>query len=173
LQLFAKLDLFPVEIGTVRNASGKHETGSWDMKVNSKNDSPWLQYLIGYEGPIFAPISHGEGQITMTPEMLKKAEEINLIALTYFKGHMFNYQQSSKGDRYNPNASVADIAAVAWNNNFVVFPHFERLLRNLQRDDKALLQTKQILDRIYHSTPKGLYEPTYLLFKGAMDSIKY
>ena len=65
LQLMAKLDLFPVLVGTARNASGKHETGFWDMKVNPLNETVWLKYLKEYDGPVFAPISHGEGRILL------------------------------------------------------------------------------------------------------------
>jgi len=172
LQMLAKLDLFPVKVGTVKNDSGKHETGSWDMEVNQNNDIVWLKYLREYAAPIFAPISHGEGRIIVPEEELKKAEKINLVALRYTTGHMCRYFASSRGERYNPNGSVADIAGFGWNNNLVLFPHFERLLRNSQRDDKALLQTKKIRDKEFRDTPDGLYEPTYLMFKAAVEFVE-
>jgi phosphoribosylformylglycinamidine synthase subunit PurQ / glutaminase len=172
LQMLAKLDLFPVKLGTVRNDSGKHETGSWDMKVNENNETVWLNNLWDYKGPIFAPISHGEGRIIIPEEDLQKVKDMNLIALQYIKGHMCNYLESSRGERYNPNGSIADIAGLGWNNNLVLFPHFERLLKNAQRDDKALLQTGQIKEKMYSDTPDGLYEPTYLMFKAAVDFVK-
>ena len=172
LQTLAKLGLLPIQIGTVRNDSGKHETTSWDMKVNSKNKTIWIRDLIDYELPIFAPISHGEGRIIIPEEEMQKVEEMNLIALQYTKGHMCQYFESSRGDRYNPNGSTADIAGLGWSNNLILFPHFERLLKNLQREDKALLQTGKIKDRKYSDTPKGLYEPTYLIFKAAAEFMK-
>jgi phosphoribosylformylglycinamidine synthase len=171
LQMLAKLDLFPIKVGTVRNDSGKHETTSWDMKINPKNDTVWLSYINEYEGPIFAPISHGEGRIIVPKEELKKAEEMNLVALRYVKGHMCKYFASSRGERYNPNGSTADIAGFGWNNNLVLFPHFERLLKDAQREDKALQQTRR-LGKIYSDTPDGLFEPTYLMFKAAVDFVK-
>lgn len=172
LQMLAKLDLFPIKVGTVRNDSGKHETTSWDMEINPKNDTVWLDYLKHYHEPIFAPISHGEGRIIVPDGELKKAEEMNLIALRYVKGHMCEYFKSSRGDRYNPNGSTADIAGFGWSNNLVLFPHMERLLRNLQREDKALLQTEKIQVRMNYNTPEGLYEPTYRMFKAAVDFVK-
>jgi len=172
LQMLAKLDLFPIRAGTVKNDSGKHETGSWDMEVNQKSNSIWLKYLKEYAAPIFAPISHGEGRIIVPQEELQKAEDMNLVALRYIKGHMCKYWQSSRGDRYNPNGSISDIAGFGWNNNLVLFPHFERLLKNSQRDDKALLQTKKIRYKECRDTPDGLYEPTYLIFKAAVEFVE-
>ncbi|MBN2111914.1 phosphoribosylformylglycinamidine synthase subunit PurQ, partial [Candidatus Woesearchaeota archaeon] len=105
LQLFAKLDLFPLPVGTVKNDSGKHETGLWDIEVNPANDSVWLKYLQGYDKPIFAPISHGEGRIYVPDDSLQEARDRNLIALTYADGYMCEFYRSSRGHRYNPNGS--------------------------------------------------------------------
>jgi phosphoribosylformylglycinamidine synthase len=170
LQLLAKLDLFPIKVGTTKNESGKHETTSWDMEINPENDSIWLSYLKNYPGPIFAPISHGEGRIIVPETEIEFAK--NFIALKYVKGHMCKYFSTSRGDRYNPNGSTGDIAGFAWNNNLVLFPHFERLLMNLQREDKALLQTGQLPPKYISSTPDGLFEPTYQMFKAAVDFMK-
>jgi phosphoribosylformylglycinamidine (FGAM) synthase-like amidotransferase family enzyme len=172
LQWLAKLDLFPIKVGTVRNDSGKHETTSWDVEINPKNDTVWLSYIKNLDVPIFAPISHGEGRIIVPQEELKKAEEMNLVALRYVKGHMCEYFKSSRGDRYNPNGSTADIAGFGWNNNIVLFPHFERLLRNFQREDKALIKTGKVRARENYNTPEGFFEPTYHLFKAAVDYVK-
>ena len=103
---------------------------------------------------------------------LKKAEEMNLVALRYVKGHMCDYFSSSRGDRYNPNGSTADIAGFGWNNNLVLFPHFERLLKNVKREDRAAVQNGEVDARYYDKTPEGLYEPTYLMFKSAVDFMK-
>ncbi|MBR9691630.1 phosphoribosylformylglycinamidine synthase subunit PurQ [Candidatus Woesearchaeota archaeon] len=165
LQVLAKLDLFPIPVGTMQNDSGKHETSFWDTKVNPKNDNVWLSYLKMYEDPIFAPISHGEGRITIRKDLLEVVKERNLVALTYEKGHMCDFYKSSKGDRYNPNGSTADIAGFGWDNNLVLFPHFERLHHDFQRPDRAAVKREK-------ETTSGVYEPTCLMFKAAVDAMK-
>ena len=161
LQIMAKLDLFPIQVGTTFNDSGKHETQCWDMEINHGNNSVWLKYLKHYKGPIFAPISHGEGRIIVPSGHLETAHEENLVALTYTQGRICSLEESSRGDRYNPNGSVDNIAGFAWANNLVLFPHFERLHHNVQRPDRALL-----------ATTEGIFEPTYLLFSAAGDYMR-
>lgn len=162
LQLLAKLDLFPIGVGTVKNDTGKHETGYWDLEMNRDNDIAWFNYLKQIDEPIFAPISHGEGRVAIPDEKdLAVAQDTNLIALRYTNGHMCDFYRSSRGNRYNPNGSIDDIAGFGWNNNLVLFPHFERSIQNVQRPDKAQLDDKQ-----------GHYLPTLLLFKAAVDFIK-
>lgn len=165
LQLLAKLDLFPVPVGTVANDSGKHETSFWDTAVNPANDTVWLAYLKEYKGPIFAPISHGEGRVYVPPEHLEEVEKRNLIALRYVDDHICAFYRSSRGNRYNPNGSTADIAGFGWNNNLVLFPHFERLHHDFQRPDREITRREK-------GTTTGLYEPTYLMFRAAVDFMK-
>ncbi|MDP2750350.1 MAG: phosphoribosylformylglycinamidine synthase subunit PurQ [Nanoarchaeota archaeon] len=164
LQLMAKLNLFTVQVGTTKNSSGKHETSYWDIGVNEKCDTVWLSELKGYVNPIFAPISHGEGRIYVSEENLKIAQEQNIIALTYQKGHICDFFKSSR-NHYNPNGSVTDIAGFGWNNNLVLFPHFERLHHDFQRPDRQYVKEEK-------GTTKGVYEPTYLMFKAAVDFMK-
>ena len=163
LQFLAKLDLMPVPVGTAPNDSGKHETGFWDLAVNPKNDSVWLRLLQSYtEEPIFAPISHGEGRVYIPPEHIQTVRDQNLIALKYVGGHMHNLLRASRGDRYNPNGSVDDIAGLAWKSNLVLFPHFERLLFDYQRPDRH-----DVINR--KGTANNPYEPTHLMFKAAVE----
>jgi len=154
LQILAKLDLFPVALGTTKNDSGKHETGDWDLKINYDNKNIWLDGLMRCDVPLFAPISNGEGRIVM-PQV-----DESLIALTYTKGHMNEYFHSSRGDRYNPNGSIVDIAGLGWNNNLVLFPHIERLMHNDQRSDKDHLSKRILYER---------YEPNKRMFKSAVE----
>lgn len=160
MQLLAKLDMFPVPVGTGPNESGKHETVFWDLEVNKNNDTVWLNYLKDYDKPIFAPISHGEGRIYIPEDAMETVRSSNLVALRYVKGHICDFFKSSRGDRYNPNSSVDDIAGLGWNNNLVLFPHFERLNKNVQRPDR------------YQVNSKGVYMPTALIFKAAVDFMK-
>jgi phosphoribosylformylglycinamidine synthase len=165
LQLLAKLDLFPIPVGTGRNDSGQHETNYWDIGINSGNDSIWFNYLGNCKEPIFAPISHGEGRIYVPSESLAEVKQKGLIALTYEDGYIVEFLRSSKGDRYNPNGSIADIAGFGWDNNLVLFPHFERLHHDFQRPDRAEVKERK-------GTTSEVYEPTYRLFKAAVDFMR-
>lgn len=162
LQAVAKLDMGPVPMGTVANDSGKHETKCWDTAVNPNCDTVWLKYLKNYDGPVFAPISHGEGNIQMPADSLTRVQDENLVALTYEDGYMCEFLRSSRGHRYNPNGSVADIAGLGWSNNIMLFPHFERLQRDFQRPDRARVIEEK-------GNASGNYQPTYLMFKAAVE----
>jgi phosphoribosylformylglycinamidine synthase len=165
LQLLAKLDLMPVPVGTVKNDSGKHETSFWDVEVNPDCDNVWLNLLKGYEGPVFAPISHGEGRIVVSDGSLGALVEKNIIALRYARGHICRFYSLSRGDRYNPNGSTADIAGFGWSNNLALFPHFERLHHDLQRPDREIARKEK-------GNARGAYTPTHLMFRGAVDFMK-
>jgi phosphoribosylformylglycinamidine synthase len=165
LQLFAKLDLFPVPVGTMKNDVGKHQTGFWDININRASDNVWLSYLKDTEEPIFAPISHGEGRIVLSEDSLKYMQEQNFVAMTYENGQMCDFFRSSRGDRYNPNGSTADIAGFGWHNNLVLFPHFERLHHDYQRPDREEVKKRK-------RTTKGLYEPTKRMFAAAVDLMR-
>ena len=159
LQVLAKLDLLPCCIGTTRNDSGKHETGFWDCAVERQNDSVWLSYLRDHPGPIFAPISHGEGRI------ITDTDDIDgLVALRYHNGYIRDFFHSSDS-RYNPNGSTGDIAGIGWANNLVLFPHFERLHHDFQRPDRATVKR-------YKGTTHMPYVPTRLLFQAAVEAMR-
>jgi len=164
LQIFAKLGLFPIPVGTTKNDVGKHMTSYWDLAVDPNCPTVWLKYLQGYEGePIFAPISHGGGRIHVSPEDLAKAQ--GLVALRYTDGHVCEIYRSSRGHQYNPNGSVDDIAAFGWQNNLAIFPHFERVIRDCQR----MPDRHEVKER--KGTTNQLYEPTHLIFKAAVDFV--
>ncbi len=163
-QILAKSDLFPMKVGTKQNNSGKHETGFWDMKVNPKNDSFWFEELKGCEEPLYAPISHGEGNVYVPAEDLRFARENNITALEYVDGYICDFFRSSRGDRFNPNGSTANIAGFAWDGNLVLFPHLERLNYDYQRPDKySILKEK--------GTLKGLYQPSHAVFKAGVANM--
>lgn len=166
VQILAKLNLFPVEVGTTSNECGKHRTCVWDIGVNeSITDNCWINGLKKSSVPIFAPISHGEGRFYVPKDDLKKARDLNIIALTYVPGKMSKFYNSSRKGEYNPNGSTADIAGFAWNNNLALFPHFERQHHNYQRPDRYdVVKQKGNLN--------DFYEPTLRMFKSAVDLMK-
>jgi phosphoribosylformylglycinamidine (FGAM) synthase-like amidotransferase family enzyme len=164
-QYSAKLNMYPVPVGTVQNDSGKHETGYWDISIDPKCDSCWFDYIRHTKEPIFAPISHGEGRFYLTDDGLAEAKDQNIIAMRYSKGALYSHFIHSRGDIYNPNGSTDDIAGLAWKSNLALFPHFERLHKNVQRPDRQDVKDRggKLLDH---------YEPTILLFKGAVDFMR-
>jgi len=163
LQLCAKLNLMPFQVGTVQNDSGKHETTSWDLEINTSNDSVWLSYVKECTDPIFAPASHGEGNIYVPNHTIQTVNDNKYVALKYVKGHMAEFYTSSRKGRYNLNGSTNDIGGFAWNGNLALFLHLERLRLNSQREDKDIVPKK------LWNQP---YEPTYLFFKAAVNEMK-
>jgi len=165
-QVVGKLDLSPIPVGTLQNDVGKHQTQFWDLAINPNHNSVWLTYLKKYDGPLFAPNSHGEGRVYMTEEGLDQAKMQNMIALTYVQGAMSEFFGAVRPfSGYNPNGSVGDIAGIGWKNNLLLFPHFERLHRNVQRPDRYHVGQKK-------ATINDRFEPTYLLFKAAVDFMR-
>lgn len=170
-QVWAKLGLLPVPAGTAKNDSGKHETGSWDLKVNPGCDTVWLKYLKDYDGPIFAPASHSEGRIQVDKEAV--ADNPNVIAFVHHKGYICDFLASSRGDRFCPNGSdvvkfnggEGPIGGFGWNNNIAHYLHFARLHHNFQRDDKYQFGAAG-------GDLEAPYEPTFLMFKAAVDFMK-
>lgn len=168
LQILAKLDLFPVEVGTAANDRGMHMTNCWDMAVNQRCNTVWLKSLKEYAangGDIFAPISHGEGRIYVPEHALAATMESNIIALTYVFGAMCKRFMTARGDAYNPNGSTADIAGFGWANNLVLFPHFERLLYNFQRPDRQELIDAGVSLRAPNPT-------TQMIFRDAVEYMR-
>lgn len=163
-QILAKSDLFPMKVGTKQNDSGKHETGFWDLKVNPNNDSFWLEGLKECEEPLYAPISHGEGNVYVPIEDLLFARENNIIALEYVDGYICEFFRSSRGERFNPNGSTANIAGFAWDGNLVLFPHLERLNYDYQRPDKYKVLKEK-------GTVKGLYQPSHAVFRAGVENM--
>jgi|GEM_PF-2042595 len=163
-QIFAKSDLFPMKVGTKQNDSGKHETGFWDLKVNPNNDSFWLEELKECEEPLYAPISHGQGNVYVPIEDLLYARENNIIALEYVDRYICDFFRSSRGERFNPNGSTANIAGFAWKGNLVLFPHLERLNYDYQRPDRYKVLKEK-------GTVKGLYQPSHAVFKAGVANM--
>lgn len=100
------------EVSLVGNDSGKF-INIW-VRVRFNPDSPclWTTGLSGLE----LPIRHGEGKFSAPPEILKKLEEKNLIALWY--------------DGDNPNGSEKAIAGITNPSGLILglMPHPEAFL---------------------------------------------
>ncbi len=109
------------------NASARYQCRWVDLKIT--NDSPWLQ---GVES-MHIPVAHGEGRFMMEDETLKTLQDNNQIAAIYTKDG-----QPANGEfPFNPNGSIADIAAMTDPSGRVLamMPHPERGMFTTQRDD--------------------------------------
>lgn len=125
------------EIAVTYNSSARYQCRWIDLKV--QNDTPWLN---GIEA-LHIPVAHGEGRFMMEDETLKSLKDNNQIAAIYTKDNA-----SANGEfPYNPNGSIADIAAITDKSGRVLamMPHPERGMFTWQRDD--YMELKDIAQR--------------------------
>lgn len=109
-QILIEAGLLPGAL--MRNASLRFVCKTVDLDVTS-NRSPFLaRYTKGEVWP--CPVAHGDGNYVCTPDMLKKLQDSDQIAVRYAKGS-------------NPNGSVDDIAGItnASGNVLGMMPHPE------------------------------------------------
>lgn len=134
-QILTNLGLTPpkgTEYGERKTAVTYNETARYqcrwiDLKIT--NDSPWVQ---GIE-TLHIPVAHGEGRFMMEDDTLQALKDNNQIAAIYTKDG-----EPANGEfPYNPNGSVADIAAMTDPSGRVlaIMPHPERGMFTWQRDD--------------------------------------
>ena len=109
------------------NENARYQCRWIDLKIT--NDSPWLQ---GIE-TMHIPVAHGEGRFMMEDSTLKTLQNNNQIAAIYTK----NGEAANGEFPYNPNGSIADIAAMTDPSSRVLamMPHPERGMLTTQRDD--------------------------------------
>lgn len=142
-QILANLGLVPGfdgnygqrDVAVTYNLSARYQCRWIDLKVESS--SPWLE---GTEN-MHIPVAHGEGRFMMSDETLKMLQNNCQIAARFIK------PDGSAADLefpYNPNGSVADIAAITDQSGKVlaIMPHPERGMFTWQRDDFDRLKDK-------------------------------
>ena len=91
------------------------------------------------------PVAHGEGRFMMEDSTLKTLQESSQIAAIYTKD-----DEPANGEfPYNPNGSVADIAAMTDPSGRVLamMPHPERGMLTTQRDDYMQLKDAALRSR--------------------------
>ncbi|MFK7840259.1 MAG: phosphoribosylformylglycinamidine synthase subunit PurQ [Bdellovibrionales bacterium] len=109
------------------NEKARYQCRWIDVKIT--NNSPWLQGV----DTMHIPVAHGEGRFMMEDETLQSIKDNNQIAAIYTKDG-----ETANGEfPYNPNGSVADIAALTDPSGRVLamMPHPERGMLTTQRDD--------------------------------------
>jgi phosphoribosylformylglycinamidine synthase len=123
-------------IAVTHNLTARYQCRWIDLKVSS-HKSPWL---AGVES-MHIPVAHGEGRFIMPERVLKRLEAQGQIAAQFVKPD----GKSAEGEfPYNPNGSMADIAAISDETGKVlaVMPHPERGMFTWQRDDFDRLKDK-------------------------------
>ncbi|MBI2601131.1 phosphoribosylformylglycinamidine synthase I [Candidatus Daviesbacteria bacterium] len=141
-QILVNLGLLPAlnkkygerQVALLHNSSARYIDRWVDLKVENK--SPWL---VGIN-KLSAPISHGEGRLYVSEEVLKQLKEKSLIALRYFKGEVCNYQNLES----NPNGSIDNIAGLSDETGRILglMPHPDRALFFTQLPNWPLLKEK-------------------------------
>ena len=134
-QILTNLGLTPptgTDYGTRKTAVTYNETARYqcrwiDLKIT--NDSPWLKDIQS----MHIPVAHGEGRFMMDNDVLKTLQDNNQIAAIYTK----NNEPANGEFPFNPNGSIADIAAITDPSGKVlaIMPHPERGMFTTQRDD--------------------------------------
>ncbi|MDD1686997.1 phosphoribosylformylglycinamidine synthase subunit PurQ [Methanoregula sp.] len=139
-QILANLGLVPAfdrtyarEIALMPNRGGRLECRFVTLKP--ANENLWTK---GIER-IYCPVSHGEGNLSCSPETLKKIKQKKMVAFTYCREDM----SPADGEYpYNPNGSVEDIAGITSANGRVLgmMPHPERAMECSNLYDWPLLR---------------------------------
>ncbi|MCB8982549.1 MAG: phosphoribosylformylglycinamidine synthase subunit PurL [Ardenticatenaceae bacterium] len=92
------------------NQSGHFECHWVTLEPNPASTSLFTQ---GLTEPIYCPVAHGEGRLAVTDEtVLAELKAQNLIPLHYANPSAIRNPQSAIPYPFNPNGSVADIAAL-------------------------------------------------------------
>lgn len=109
-QILCEAGLLPGAL--IRNQSLKHICKDVELKFNPAN--PFTQDLAGGANRIYRiPVSHGDGNYRVDPEILKSMQDNNQIAFQYVE---------------NPNGSIESIAGISDSAGRVLgmMPHPER-----------------------------------------------
>jgi phosphoribosylformylglycinamidine synthase len=138
-QILANLGLVPAfdrayarEIALMPNRTGRLECRF--VTIKPANENLWTR---GIER-ICCPVSHGEGNLSCSPETLKKIKQKKMVAFTYCRDDL----GPANGEYpFNPNGSVEDIAGIISANGRVLgmMPHPERAMEFTNLYDWPLL----------------------------------
>jgi len=139
-QILANLGLVPAfdktyarDIALMPNRGGRLECRFVTLKP--ANENLWTK---GIER-MYCPVSHGEGNLSCSPETLKRIKQKKMVAFTYCREDM----SPADGEYpYNPNGSVEDIAGITSANGRVLglMPHPERAMECTNLYDWPLLR---------------------------------
>jgi len=124
------------QVALTHNESARYNCRWVDLSF--QGESPWT---VGIE-TMTVPIAHGEGKVIMPDETLAVVKQQGLVLAKYVQRDMHSHEQQP----YNPNGSIADIAALTDPTGRIIgmMPHPERAIfphqlphwRNLQREGK-------------------------------------
>ncbi len=126
-----------VEVALEYNATSRYECRWVDLAI--EKDSPCV-FTRGIER-LHIPVAHGEGNFYAAPSTLAEIERGRLVAMRYTMPD----GSAAKGEfPFNPNGSLADIAAVCdpTGRRMGMMPHPERNIAFTNREDWTLLREK-------------------------------
>lgn len=145
----------------INNDSGKFECSWGYLKKNDKNKSPFLKYVPDV---IEIPWAHGEGKFLTNDNILKKIEDLELIAFQY------SDNIGNISDKYPicPNGSIKAIAGITnkLGNVLGMMPHPERAFKKYQAKNWTDQKSKN-----KDFDPEN-YADGFFIFKGAIEYIK-
>lgn len=134
-QILVNLGLVPAltkygerDVAVTYNKTARYQCRWIDLKM--EGNSPWVD---GIE-TMHIPVAHGEGRFMMDHKTMSDLEHNGQIAARYIKPDGIYANEEFP---YNPNGSVADIAAMTDTSGRVmaIMPHPERGMFTWQRDD--------------------------------------
>jgi phosphoribosylformylglycinamidine synthase len=138
-QILVNLGLVPA----IRNnkpsvALASNKTGVYQCRwvhLEVTNNSIWLKNIK----QIKLPVAHGEGNFVMQAETLTQMEQNQQIAMKYARA---DDKVAAGIFPYNPNGSIADIAAITDQTGKVLamMPHPERAVFSVQGEDWFLFR---------------------------------
>jgi phosphoribosylformylglycinamidine synthase len=127
------------EAALMRNTSSRYISRWVDLKIEKGTPCVFVQ---GIER-LHVPVAHGEGNFYAPHETIKTLTEKKLIVLRYAKpeGGLAGGEYP-----YNPNGSVADIAAICdpSGRRMGMMPHPERNIFFIHREDWTLVREKHM-----------------------------
>ncbi|MDD1703202.1 MAG: phosphoribosylformylglycinamidine synthase subunit PurQ [Methanoregula sp.] len=139
-QILANLGLVPAfdktysrDIALMPNRVGRLECRFVTLKPAAENI--WTHGIV----KLYCPVSHGEGNLSCSPETLKRIKKQHQVAFTYCREDL-----SPAGGEYpyNPNGSVEDIAGITSADGKVLgmMPHPERAMEFTNLYDWPLIK---------------------------------
>jgi phosphoribosylformylglycinamidine synthase len=139
-QIIVNLGLLPAlkykygdkQVALLHNEKARYIDRWVDLKITNK--SPWLKDIETFS----TAISHGEGRLYASPDVLKKMKENNQSALKYIKGEICEFQNLDA----NPTGTLENIAGITNESGKILglMPHPERGMLFTQRPDWTFLK---------------------------------
>ena len=157
LGIVPALERYKREVALVENDIATYQCRWIKLKVVNQR-GPWLKKI----SHLYLPVAHQEGKFIAGKKIIDKLNKKKLIMCKYINNHG---SLAKKQFPYNPNGSMADIAAItnSKGNVLAMMPHPERALYCLQQPNWIGSKGK---------IGKKLYADGYKIFKNIYNYFK-